>query len=141
MKVHSLLIASAITTALALPAMAQQSTTMQRYAILFKYTDQAVKAMTENPQDRDAQARKLAESLGGKPEGLYFFATNGEYDGIAFVQMPNDVAQEADILILRSTGSFAKAESIRLMTAEEFKAAMEKAKGTTTTYTAPTATR
>jgi hypothetical protein len=48
---------------------------------------------------------------------------------------------EADILILRSTGNFTKAESIRLMTAEEFKAAMEKAKGTTTTYTASTATR
>ena len=39
--------------------------------------------------------------------------------------------------MLRSTGNFAKAESIPAMTAAEFKAAMEKAKGTTTTYTAP----
>jgi uncharacterized protein with GYD domain len=141
MKVHSLLIASTIMTALAFPAMAQQSTTMQRYAILFKYTNQAVKAMTENPQDRDAQARKLAESLGGKAESIYFFSTNGEYDGIAILQMPNDAAQEADILILRSTGNFTKVESTSLMTAGEFKAAMEKAKGTTTAYTPPTATR
>jgi hypothetical protein len=48
MRIHSLLIASAITTVSAFPAMAQQSTTIQRYAILFKYTDQAVKAMTES---------------------------------------------------------------------------------------------
>jgi uncharacterized protein with GYD domain len=141
MKVHSLLLASAITTALAFPAMAQQSTTMHRYAILFKYTNQAVKALTENPQDRAAAARKLSESLGGKSENIYFFATNGEYDGIAIGEVPNEAAQEALILMLRSTGNFAKAESIPLMTGEEFKAAMEKAKGTTTTYTAPTATR
>jgi uncharacterized protein with GYD domain len=141
MRIHSLLIASTIATVLALPVMAQQSTTMHRYAILFKYTNQAIKALTENPQDREAAARKLAESLGGKSESIYFFATNGEYDGIAILQMPNDAAQEADILILRSTGNFAKAESIPLLTADEFKAAMEKAKGTATTYTPPTATR
>ncbi len=141
MRVHSLLIASAITTALALPAMAQQSTTMQRYAILFKYTNQAVKALTENPQDRGAAARKLAESFGARPGTTYFFTTNGEYDGISIGELPNATAQEAMILMLRSTGNFAKVESIPLMTAEEFKAAMEKAKATTTTYTPPTATR
>jgi hypothetical protein len=54
---HSLLIAAANTTALSLPAMAQQSATMHRYAILFKYTNQAVKALTENPQDCAAAAR------------------------------------------------------------------------------------
>jgi hypothetical protein len=43
--------------------------------------------------------------------------------------------------MLRSTGNFAKAESIPAMTAAEFKAAMEKAKGTTTTYTPLTGTR
>jgi uncharacterized protein with GYD domain len=141
MRIHSLLIASVITTVFALPAMAQQATTMQRYAILFKYTEQAVKAMTENPQDREAAARRLSESLGGKSESIYFFTTNGEYDGIAIGQVPNEAAQEALILMLRSTGNFAKAESIPAMTAAEFKAAMEKAKGTTTTYTPPTATK
>jgi hypothetical protein len=42
MRIHSLLIASAITTVLALPATAQQSTTMHRYAASFKYMDQAI---------------------------------------------------------------------------------------------------
>jgi uncharacterized protein with GYD domain len=141
MNAKSLLIASAIAVGLAMPATAQQSTTLHRYAILFKYTNQAVKAMTENPQDREAAATKLTESLGGKHEGIYFFSTNGEYDGIAILQLPNDAAQEAAMLMLRSTGNFARTESISLMTAAEFKAAMEKAKGTTTAYTPPTATR
>jgi uncharacterized protein with GYD domain len=141
MRIHSLLIAAAITTVLALPATAQQSTTTHRYAILFKYTDQAVKAMTEHPQDREAAARKLSESLGGKSESIYFSTTNGAYDGIAIGEVPNEAAQEALILMLRSTGNFAKTESIPAMTAAEFKAAMEKAKSTATTYTPPTATR
>jgi uncharacterized protein with GYD domain len=141
MRVQSLLIALATTTILALPATAQQSTTMHPYAILFKYTNQAVKALTESPQDRGAAARKLAESFGAKPALTYFFTTNSEYDGISIAEVPNETAQEAMILVLRSTGNFAKVESIPLMSAEEFKAAMEKARGTTTTYTPPTATR
>jgi hypothetical protein len=52
---------------LASPAMAQ-SGTMHRYVEFFNYSDSAVKAMTENPQDRSAQAAKLFESFGGKME-------------------------------------------------------------------------
>jgi uncharacterized protein with GYD domain len=70
MRIHSLLIASTITTAFALPAMAQQSSTPLRYLGLFKYSDQAMKSMRENPQDRSAQAAKLYESLGGKLEAV-----------------------------------------------------------------------
>jgi uncharacterized protein with GYD domain len=99
--------------------------------------------LTENPQDR-AAAAKLSESLGGKMESIYafiFFTANGEYDGITIGQGPSEAVQEALILMLRSTSNFAKTESIPPMTAAEFKAAMEKAKATTTTYTAPTAAR
>ena len=59
---------------LASPAMAQ-SGTMQRYAEFFKYSNSAVKAMTENPQDRSAQAAKLFKSFGGKMENAYWFPT------------------------------------------------------------------
>jgi hypothetical protein len=52
-KIHSLIMASVLAVAFAMPATAQQS--MHRYLVLFKYGDNAVKAMTENPQDRSAQ--------------------------------------------------------------------------------------
>ena len=73
MRIRSLLIASTIASVLALPAMAQQSSTPHRYLLMFKYSDQAMKAMRENPQDRSAQAAKLSESLSGKMEAIYFF--------------------------------------------------------------------
>jgi uncharacterized protein with GYD domain len=92
MRLHTLLIASAITTVLALPAMAQQSSPPHHYLFMFKYSDQAMKAMRDNPQDRSAQVAKLFESLGGKMENTYFLPLGGEYDGIIIGQLPNDAA-------------------------------------------------
>ncbi len=48
MKVYALLV-STLAIGLSVPAMAQQS--MHRYIAFFKYSDTAVKAMTENPQE------------------------------------------------------------------------------------------
>jgi uncharacterized protein with GYD domain len=140
MKLHSLIIVSALAMGFAVPAIAQSST-MHRYIGFFKYTDAAAKTMTENPQDRSAQIAKLYESFGGKLESVYFFATGGEYDGFSIGQLPDDMASEAIGLMVRSTGNFAKTTSYSLLTAEEFKAAMEKAKGVKSSYTPPTATK
>jgi uncharacterized protein with GYD domain len=114
---------------------------MHRYVSFFKYADNAVKAMTENPQDRSAQAAKVAESFGGKLEANYFFPTGGEFDGMAIVEMPDDVTAEGLTLFIRATGNFTKVQTMPLMTAQVFKAAMEKAKSVKTGYTAPTATK
>jgi uncharacterized protein with GYD domain len=140
MKLHSLMIVAALAMGFAVPAMAQSST-MHRYIGFFKYSDAAVKAMTENPQDRSAQAAKLYESFGGKVESVYFFAGGGEYDGFVVGQLPDDVTSEALGLMVRSTSNFTKNTSYSLLTAEEFKAAMEKAKGVKSSYTPPTATK
>jgi hypothetical protein len=58
----------------------------------------------------------------------------GEYDGMIIAQLPNDVAVRALDFIKIPTGNFSKPQSIPVMTADEFKGAMEKAKGTITTY-------
>jgi hypothetical protein len=62
-------VASTLAIGLYVPAMAQQP--RNDTSRFFKYTDTAVKAMTENPQDRLAQAAKLAESFGGKMESAH----------------------------------------------------------------------
>jgi uncharacterized protein with GYD domain len=141
MRVHSLLIASAITTVFALPAIAQQSSTPHRYLLLFKYSDQATKAMRDNPQDRSAQAAKLFAALGGKMEVNYFFPLGGEYDGMIIAQLPNDAALTALNFITTPSGNFSRTRTLPLMTTDEFKGAMENAKDTNTTYTPPTATK
>jgi uncharacterized protein with GYD domain len=122
------------------PAMAQQS--LRPYLAYFKYSDAAIKAMTENPQDRGAAARKLAEGFGGKVDVIYW-TTSGEYDGFVVFEYPDDVTAAASEAFTRSTGNFQKAETIPLLNAEEFKAAMQKVKDVkaTTTYTAPTQTK
>jgi uncharacterized protein with GYD domain len=117
-----------------------QSTTMHRYVFFFKYSDAAVNEMTENPQDRTATLAKLYESAGGKMESVYWFPTGGQYDGMVIGQSPDDVSAEAIILTVRSTGSLANSQTVAAMTAEEFKAAMEKAKNMKSNYTPPTAT-
>ena len=97
--------------------MAQQ--TMHRYAGYFKYSDAAVKAMTENPQDRAAQVVKLYKSFGGKMENIYWFPTGGEYDGMVIGQLPDDVTVEALGPMVRSLGNTPGFKNIPLMTSEE----------------------
>ena len=138
MKLHSPIFASALAVGLADPAMAQ---TMHRYLEFFKYTDSAVKAITENPQDRSTQAAKLAESFGGKMEAAYWFPAGSEYDGMVIYALPDDLTQQAQGLFARATGNFAKTYSIPLVTADEFKAAMEKAKSVKSSCSPPTATK
>lgn len=51
--------------------------------------------LTGLPQDRAAQAAKLFELFGGKMESGYWFPTGSEYDGMAIVQLPDNVTEEA----------------------------------------------
>jgi uncharacterized protein with GYD domain len=129
MKPYALIV-SALAIGLSLPAMAQQS--MHRYVAFFKYSDTAVKSMTETPQDRAAQAAELAESFGGKMEAAYWFPAGSEYDGMVIWTFPDNVSEEAQSLFVRATGNFTRIKSLSLMTGEEFKAAMEKAKNVKT---------
>ena len=121
--------------------MAQQPSDMHYYLEMFKYTDHAIKAMMENPQDRTAATRKLIEGLGGKLDGFYFYATGGDWDGIVLVELPDSVTAEALYVTVQTTGNFQKQAIIPLMTGEQFRAAMEKAQQARTGYTPPTMTK
>ena len=87
--------------------MAQQS--LRPYLAYFKYSDAAIKAMTENPQDRGAAARKLAEGFGGKADVIYW-TTSGEYDGFVVFEYPDDVTAAASVALTRASGNFQKVE-------------------------------
>jgi uncharacterized protein with GYD domain len=125
---------------LAAPASAQQSN-MHYYLGMFKYADNAIKAMTENPQDRSTAARKLAEGLGGKLDAIYFYSTSGDWDGIVIFELPDDVTAEALYMTVQSSGNFQKQAVIPVITADQFKLAMEKAKQGKSGYTPPTMTK
>jgi uncharacterized protein with GYD domain len=138
MNAKSLLIAPAIAVGLAMPATAQQSTTtMHRYAGFFKYTDQAIKAMTDNPQDRAAAVTRSIEVFGGKVEAFYYFPMGGEFDGLIILQAPSDGAAEAIGLVARSTGALAKQVVVPIIASGEFKTLMETAKQGAASYAPP----
>lgn len=152
MRLDAVVMTSVLALGLAVPATAQQSgqmdraasgrpVPMHRYVNYFKYSDAAIKAMTENPQDRAAAAARLAEGFGGKMENIYWFPTGGEYDGMVIWLFPDDVTVEAAAMTARATGNFTKLQAVPLMTSDEFAAAMEKAKGVKSSYTPPTATK
>jgi uncharacterized protein with GYD domain len=122
-------------------ATAQQSSSTHRYATFFKYSDQAVKAMMDNPQDRAAPVVKLNEAFGAKLESFYLFPMGGEFDGMAIGQAPSDAVIEAIVTVVRSSGNFVRLQTVPLMTADEFKALMERAKQGALNYTAPTVIR
>jgi uncharacterized protein with GYD domain len=120
-----------------MPATAQQSSSSHRYITFFKYTDQAIKGMTDNPQDREAAAAKLTEALGGKLEASYFFPMGGEFDGLVITQAPSDLTIEAINFVVRSTGSFTRVEAIPVIASGEFKTLMETARKGAASYVAP----
>ena len=133
----SILIASAIAVGLAMPATAQQSSSSHRYMNFFKYTDQAIKAMTDNPQDRTAAAAKSSEAFGGKLEAAYVFPMGGEFDGVVITQAPSDSAIEAIAFVARSSGSFARIQVVPVIEAGEFKTLMVTAKQGAASYAPP----
>ena len=77
-----------------------------------KYSDTAMKAMTENPQDRGAAAAKLAEAFGGKMEAAYWFSSAGDYDGMVVWLLPNDQAAEALNIMTRASGNFSNTRTL-----------------------------
>jgi uncharacterized protein with GYD domain len=137
MNAKSFLIASAIAVGLAMPATAQQSTTMHRYALFFKYSDQAIKGMLDNPQDRTAALSKAAESVGAKVEAFYIFPMGGEFDGMAIEQVPSDLTIEAGAFGARATGAFARLLTVPVIASGEFKTLMETAKQGAASYAPP----
>ena len=90
---------------------------------------------------RSAAVEKLFEGFGGKVEASYWFPGNLEWDGMLIVQLPDEVTGQAIALTTRATGNFTRNASVPLMNAEEYKAAMDKAKSVKSGYTAPTATK
>jgi uncharacterized protein with GYD domain len=137
MRQRSILLALSVTFGLALPAVAQQSSSPHRYVTLFKFTDQAVKNLTDNPQDRTAAVSKTAEQFGGKLESLLLFPNSGEFDGLVIMQMPSDAAMEEVNLVIRSSGSFTRLQVTPVLTPAEFKTMLEAAKQGAPSYAPP----
>ncbi len=109
---------------------------MAFYLIKANYSTDAIKAMVNNPQDREVAARKAIEALGGTLH--HFFFALGDADVIALIEVPDDKTVVAGSLIISASGNFSKYSTTKLMTSSEAMAAMSMAKDVVSAYTPPT---
>lgn len=108
---------------------------MAKYAFLGGYTAEAWAKMIENPGDREAAVKKAAESVGGRLEQFYW--SFGEDDYLAIVEAPDDVAVAALSVAVGSSGSLRNLRTIKLITMDEGRKVLEKAKAAKGAYVPP----
>jgi len=99
---------------------------MPFYMFQARYTAAAIKAMVDNPQDREAAARPLIEAVGGKLHHLFFCF--GADDVIALIEAPNDEAMAAGAMAVGASGAFSGGATTKLMTSSEAMGAMAAAR-------------
>ena len=105
---------------------------MAFYMFQGRYSTDALKAMVDNPQDREAAGRALIEAAGGKLH--QFFFSFGTDDIVAIVEAPDDTAMAACSLALGASGAMSGGATTKLMTSAEAMAAMAAAKDVSKSY-------
>jgi len=98
---------------------------MPHYLFQGSYEPEALKAVMRNPQQRVEIARKTAEKLGGKLEGLWFCF--GEYDVVSITQFPDNVPAAALCAAVASGGAFRAGRTTVLISTAEFQEAGKRA--------------
>ena len=108
---------------------------MAKYAIIGGYTAEAWAKMIENPGDRLAAVTKAAQTLGGKVESFYW--SFGDDDYLAIFEAPDDIAAAAFSVAVGSSGTLRNLRTIKLISLDEGRKVLEKAKATKAVYSPP----
>ena len=98
---------------------------MPLYLARFSYTTDAMKALVNEPQDRSAAARELADSLGGKLLGFWY--AFGEFDGVFLMEAPDNASAAAVAMTVGASGALSEVETTVLLDMDEAQDAMRKA--------------
>jgi uncharacterized protein with GYD domain len=98
---------------------------MAYYLLQAAYTTEALQTLLRNPQDRTAALQAPVGKLGGKIHNL--FLSFGDYDAVALVEMPDNVAAAAIALAISAGGSCKSVKTTPLLSAAEAIEAANKA--------------
>src|SRR4051794_16316319 len=98
---------------------------MPLYLSRFSYTKDAVRALVDQPQDRSAAAREVAESLGGKLVGFWY--AFGTYDGVFLHEATDNASAIALAMAVGAGGGVADIDTTVLLDMDEAQDAMRKA--------------
>ena len=102
---------------------------MPLYLGRFSYTTYALKALLDQPQDRSAAAREVAESLGGKLLGFWY--AFGEFDAVFLMEAPDNATAAALAMAVGAGGALSEVETTVLLDMDEAQDAMRKAAAAT----------
>ena len=102
---------------------------MPLYLTRFSYSTDAVKALVNQPQDRSAAAREVAESLDCKLLGFWY--AFGEFDGVFLLEAPDNAAAAAVAMAVGASGALSEVETTVLLDMDEAQDAMRKAAAAT----------
>jgi uncharacterized protein with GYD domain len=105
---------------------------MPHYMFQGRYATQAIKAMVDNPQDRETAARALVEAAGGQMHGFFFCF--GQDDLVAIVEFPDDTAMASCAMVLGASGALAGGATTKLLTSSEAQSAMSASKALAGSY-------
>jgi uncharacterized protein with GYD domain len=94
---------------------------MEQYIILGKFTNEGVRKLDKFP-NKDKTARNLIEKLGGKLQICY---TMGEYDFVAFVDMPDEKSMLKLLLRMGKVGDV-RTNTLRAYSESEFHKLLEQ---------------
>jgi len=108
---------------------------MAYFLFQWTYTDSAIKAMLDKPQERPGELRKAVEAFGGKVH--QFFYAIGAYDGVAVLEFPDIESCAACTLTLAGAGANKTQSTTLLLSPAEGHGAMLKASQTRTGYQPP----
>src|SRR5438445_11058236 len=108
---------------------------MAKYAVIGGYTAEAWSKMIDNPGDRVAAVQKVAQAAGGKLEQFYW--SFGDDDYLAIFDAPDDITAGAISVAVGSSGTLRNLRTIKLITQEEGKKVLEKAKAAKAAYAPP----
>ncbi len=106
---------------------------MPLYLGRFSYTTDALRALVDQPQDRSAAAREVAESLGGNLLGFWY--AFGEFDAVFLMEAPDNASAAALAMAVGAGGALSELETTVLLDMDEAQDAMRKA--ATATYRPP----
>ena len=102
---------------------------MPLYLGRFSYTTDAMKALLDQPEDRSAAAREVAETLGGKLLGFWY--AFGKFDGVFLMEAPDNASAAALAMAVGAGGALSEVETTVLLDMDEAQDAMRKAAAAT----------
>ena len=90
---------------------------MVTYLIYSQWTEQGIRNIKESSKRLDV-GRKMLKELGGEMKAFYM--TQGKYDMVAIVEVPDDEVLATYVLAVASQGNF-RTPTVRAYTEDEYR--------------------